>query len=141
MGCRMEEDIFIRFLRKYYAEHGTINNIPYKFEVMFEGRRLCVYEFLKNMRNRHKAYLGSERKVNGYDSKLSISRYKALDEMGYDWQERSFKTMEDVKNEDEILFLRNYYSSHGTINDIGYKTVVNFNGKILKIGIYVKSLL
>lgn len=140
MGCRMEEDIFIRFLRKYYAEHGTINNIPYKFEVMFEGRRLCVYEFLKNMRNRHKAYLGSGRKVNGYDSRLSVSRYKALDEMGYDWQERSFKRREDVKTEDEILFLKNYYSSHGTINDIGYKTVVNFNGKILKIGSYLKAL-
>lgn len=136
----MEDDIYIRFLRQYYEEHGTINDIPFKFVVMFEEKRLCVYEFLKNVRNRHRAYIGEGKTMNGYNSKLSLSRYQALDEMGYDWNANTLKTAASVKTEPEILYLRSHYAKFGTINDIPYGTEVNFNGKVLKIGSYLKTV-
>lgn len=136
----MEEDIYIRFLRQYYEEHGTINDIPYKFVAMFEGERLCVYDFLKNIRNRHRAYIGEGKIMNGYNTKLSLARYQALDEMGYDWNSNPLKTKETVKTEPEILYLRSHYAEFGTINDILYGTEVNFNGKVLKIGDYLKTV-
>lgn len=136
----MEEDIYIRFLRQYYKEHGTINDIPFKYIVEYEGQRLCVYEFLKNIRNRHRAYLGIGKAMNGSHSKLSLNRYKALEEMGYDWNGNTLKTAKDIIDEPEIRFLRKHYAETGTINDIPYGTEVVFENKILKIGSYLKSL-
>ena len=136
----MEEDIYIRFLRQYYKEHGTINDIPFKYIVEFEGQRLCVYEFLKNIRNRHRAYIGTGRDMSGSHSKLSLSRYKALDEMNYDWNGNTLKTAKDVIDEPEIHFLRKHYAETGTMNDIPYGTEVVFENKTLKIGSYLKSL-
>lgn len=135
-----EEDIYIRYLREYHKEHGTINNIPFKYTVVFEDTTLFVYEFLKNIRNRHRAYIGESKPMSGYKSKKSLSRYQALDEMGYDWNSNSRKTKDSVQTEIEVRFLRDHYQKYGTINDIPYGAEVEFEGKILKIGSYLKVL-
>ena len=136
----MEDDIYIRYLREYYKEHGTINNIPFKFTVEFEDTILYVYEFLKNIRNRHRAYIGESKPMSGYKSATSIRRYQALDEMGYDWNSNSKKTKESVQTEPEVRFLRDHFEKYGTINDIPYGAEVEFEGKTLKIGSYLKVL-
>lgn len=136
----MADDIYIRYLREYYEEHGTINDIPFKFAPEFEGRKIYVYEFLKNIRNRHKAYIGEAKPMSGYNSQTSIRRYQALDEMGYNWNGNSRKTAESVQTEPEVRFLRSHFEEFGTINDIPYGTEVEFEGKKLKIGSYLKVL-
>lgn len=136
----MQDDIYIRYLRKYHKEHGTINNIPFKFTVEFEDTTLYVYEFLKNIRNRHRAYIGESKPMSGYKSETSLRRYQALDEMGYDWNSNSRKTKETVQTEPEVRFLRQHYKENKTINDIPYGAVVEFEGKTLKIGSYLKVL-
>ena len=136
----MQDDIYIRYLRHHYKEHGTINNIPFKFTADFDGKTLYVYEFLKNIRNRHRAYIGESKPMSGYKSATSIRRYQALDEMGYDWNSNSKKTKESVQTEPEVRFLRDHFEKYGTINDIPYGAVVEFEGKTLKIGSYLKVL-
>ena len=136
----MQDDIYIRYLREHYKEQGTINNIPFKFTVEFDGKTLYVYEFLKNIRNRHRAYIGESKPMSGYQSATSLRRYQALDEMGYDWNSNSRKTKESVQIEIEVRFLRDYFEKNGTINDIPYGAEVEFEGKVLKIGSYLKVL-
>ena len=122
----MQDDIYIRYLRVYHKEHGTIKNIPFNFTVEFEDTTLYVYEFLKNIRNRHRAYIGESKPMSGYKSETSLRRYQALDEMGYDWNSNSRKTKETVQTEPEVRFLRQHYKENKTINDIPYGAVVEF---------------
>lgn len=136
----MLNDIYISYLREYYKVNGTINNIPYGLTVVYQGKTLKIYDFLKNIRNRHRSYIAQDNKMNGASSKTSLERYRALDEMEIDWNLSSAKKVEDISEEDMILYLRKHYQEHQTINDIPYTTEVVFEGKILKIGSYLKTL-
>lgn len=136
----MFNDIYISYLREYYEANGTINNIPYGYTVVYQGKTLKIYDFLKNIRNRHRSYIAQDNKMTGSSSKTSIERYKALDEMQIDWNLSSAKKVEDISDEDMIRYLRMHYKEYQTINNIPYNTEVEFEGKVLKIGSYLKTL-
>lgn len=134
----MSDDIYIRYLESHYKKHGTINNIDTKMVVEFEGEKLHIGRFLKNIRFRHKKYIESPAKENA--NTLSLQRYEALDKMGFEWQKGHYKSKESAIEEPAILYLRKHYLEHKTINDIDRNQTVIFNGQELKIGRYLTKL-
>lgn len=135
----MTEDIYIRYLRNYYQEHRTINDIPHNYIVEFEGQTLNIGIFFNTIKTRHKAYINGTTR-SGAKSSLSLKRYQALDEMNYDWDDARLKKENDVVEEPQIRYLRKYFEEHGTINDIGISDIVEFEGENLKIGSYLRSI-
>ena len=134
----MSDDIYIRYLESHYKKHGTINNIDTKMVVEFEGEKLHIGRFLKNIRLRHKKYIESNATENA--NSLSLQRYESLDKMGFEWQKGHYKSKESVIEEPAILYLRKHYLEHKTINDIDRNEVVIFDGQELKIGRYLTKV-
>lgn len=135
----MTEDIYINYLRKYYEEHGTINDIHPKHTFTHEEVTINIYDFLKKIKYNHKKYV-SGKTDRGAASKLSLERYQALDEMGYDWSVHPPRTNSDPYTDKEVLYLRKHYKEHGTINDIGMHDVVTFEGQEVKIGQFITAM-
>lgn len=133
-------DIYLLCLKKYYEEHGTINNISANTTVEYEGKMINLSTFIHNMKFKHRYYLEGSTTMSGVNSKRSLERYKALEEMGIDWNITAIKRGEDVLEEDEVRYLREHYREYGTIDDITYDTVVEYNGKKLNIGLYIRTL-
>ena len=106
----MTEDIYINYLRKYYEEHGTINDIHPKHTFTHEGVTINIYDFLKKIKYNHKKYV-SGKTDRGAASKLALERYKALDEMGYDWSVHPPRTNNDPYTDKEILYLIKHYKA------------------------------
>lgn len=129
----------IRYLRQYYAEHGTINTITTREVVEFEGKPLNIGSFFNNIRAMHKQYLegGSESDCR---SSISLMKYKLLDEMEYDWEDSRVRKRENVLEGKELRYLRQKYEQTGTINDIKARDVVEFEGKPLKIGVFIAKM-
>lgn len=135
----MTEDIYINYLRKYYEEHGTINDIRPKHTFVHEGVTIDIYDFLKKIKYNHKKYV-SGKTDRGSASKLSLERYQALDEMGYDWSVHPPRTNNDPTTDKEILYLRKHFQEQGTINDIGMHDTVTFEGEQIKIGQFLTTI-
>ena len=134
----MKEDIYIRYLRHHYKEHGTINNIPSGYTVTFEGQTLNIYTFLNSIKTRHNAYINGTYR-SGATSTLSLSRYQALDEMNFSWTDSRLKK-EEVQEEIQLRYLKEHFKENGTINDIPINAIVEFEGQTLKIGSYLRSI-
>lgn len=134
----MKEDIYIRYLRKHFQEHGTINDIHSGYTVIFEGQKLNIYTFLNSIKTRHNAYITGKVR-SGATSTLSLSRYQALDEMNFSWTDSRLKK-EEEQEEIQLRYLREYFKDNGTINDIPITKVVEFEGQTLKIGSYLRSI-
>ena len=135
----MTEDIYINYLRKYYEEHGTINDIKPKHTFIYNGLTIDIYEFLKKTKYNHKKYV-SGKTDRGAASKLSLERYQALDEMEYDWSVHPLRTNNDPATDKEILYLRKHFEEYGTINDIGINDIVIFEGRKIKIGQFITTI-
>ena len=135
----MIEDIYINYLRKYYEEHGTINNISPKHTFVHDGVTINIYDFLKKIKYNHKKYI-SGKTDRGVASKLSLERYQALDEMGYDWSVHPPRTNNDPSTDKEILYLRKHFQEHGTINNISMNDTVTFEGEQIKIGQFLTTI-
>lgn len=129
------DDIYIRYLREYYNEHGTINDISTIAEVEYEGKTLKIGSFLGNMRKRYKIYLEGKEKTG----KLATWRYKELTEMNFDWTPRKTKSKNIKETDPYIRYLIEHYNLHGTINDIKKNTEVEFEGKRLCIGSFISA--
>lgn len=134
----MQEDIYIRYLRYHFQEHGTINDIHSGYTVIFEGQKLNIYTFLNSIKTRHNAYVNGKVR-SGATSTLSLSRYKALDEMNFSWTDNRLKK-EEVQEEIQLRYLRKHFKEHCTINDIPITAIVVFEGQELKIGSYLRSI-
>ncbi len=129
----MVDDIYISFLKDYYAKHGTINDISYNTVVEYRGRKLKIGSFLRRIKYYHCDFLVGNGNQDAF-SDLSIKRYEELDELGFIWN-RSISD-DDIN----IRFLRSYYAVHGTINDIPTTAIVEFEGKTLKIGFFLRNI-
>lgn len=135
----MSNDIYMDYLKKYYEEYGTINDIMSGHTVEVDGKALDIYEFIKKIRYNHKKYI-SGKTDRGVASKLSLSRYEQLDQMGYDWSTHPPRIKNDPYNDKEILYLRKHFQEYGTINNIGIHDIVEYEGKPLKIGQFLMSI-
>ena len=73
-------------------------------------------------------------------SELELKRQEALDKMHYDWDFHKHQKEAMLENDPYIRYLRIHHQEHGTINDIKPKEEVEFEGKILKIGVFVNDI-
>lgn len=132
----LQQDIYIRYLNKHYAEFGTINNIKSNEVVDFEGEKLNIGRFLKEMRCGHSYFVQGENNGRGSMSLLSIARYQALEDLGFRWHGRN----DDLEQDIYIRYLCKHYDEHGTINNIKSDAVVDFEGQEIKIGLFLQNL-
>lgn len=133
------DDKYIKFLQKYYQEHGTINDIPANYIVEFEGKRLDIYNFLRTTKANYKKHITGSNKKRGVSSELSLYRYEALKEMDFCFENATIKKKE--AREQKILnYLKQHYKKHGTINDISNYKVVLYKGEALRIGDFLLEI-
>ena len=129
------DDKAIRYLEKYYREHGSLDNVPKT--VIFEGEELDIQKFLADRRKKHRK---RETDPTYKPSKLELKRQDALDKMNYDWEFHKHQKESMLENDPYIRYLQIHHQQHGTINDIKPRDEVEFEGKILKIGVFVNDL-
>lgn len=129
-----KDDRYIRFLKQYFQEHQTIENVPKK--VVFEGEELNIENFFEDRRKKHRR---KEMHQDYKPSELESKRWEALDEMNYDWNQHEKRKQELMENDPYICYLKEHYKTHGTINDITAKQEVEFKGQILKIGAFIND--
>ena len=135
----MENDIYLRYFEYHYRLYKTVNNIGDNDTVEYEGETLKIGWFKRSIRNKHSYYVKGENK-RGSMTPLMLHRYKALDNLGFIWTPQKRLT-EDILTTDKYLrYLSKHYQKHGTVNDIKYTDVVDFEGEQLKIGIFIKSI-
>ena len=131
----VDNDIYIRYLKHYFEEHGTINDIPTTKEVEFEGKIVKIGCFLNEIRQSYEVH----REGKGKPEELSLSRYKALNSMYFNWTPTETKA-DTVKSKDPyIKYLTRHYNLYGTINDIQRDMEVEFEGKKLCIGSFITA--
>ena len=123
-----ETDKYLCFLREYYQEHGTINNIPIDMVVERDGETLKIGCFLVSIKSLYHAYTKGIRRSGSF-SERSLARYQALIEMGY-INTNPTKEEKDIN----IEYLKKHYTEYGTINDIKVHDIVEFEGQKLQIG-------
>lgn len=135
----MENDIYLDYFRKHYSLHGTVNNIGDNDEVVFLGKTLKIGWFKRMIRNKHNYY---KRGIDarGSCTALAINRYNVLDELGFEWEPQKKLTENILGNDLYIKYLQDYYREHGTINDISLTSSVEYDGKTLKIGSFIKNI-
>lgn len=129
-----EDDKYIRFLETFYEEHKSLDGVPKK--VIFENEELDIYAFLENRRKKHRK---KETTPSYNPSKLELKRWEALDRMHYDWNFHEKRKQELLKNDPFIRYLKENYSKYGSLNQISPKEEVIFEGKVLKIGVFIND--
>ena len=77
-------DIYIQFLEEYYKRNKTINDIKRDMIIEYKGQTLKVGEFYAQIRKQHRLY-EQGKNSRGCQTPLSISRYEALEKMGFTW--------------------------------------------------------
>ena len=133
----MTEDLYIEYLKEYYQEHGTINDISPEKIVIYKNKQLQIGHFLSNMRLSHQKYLESQGKE--MSTALMLTRYNKLSKMGFNWEKTQRKSPTKVLEEPAIRYLKEHYKKTGTINDIRSSDIVTFEGKELSIGLYLSK--
>ena len=135
----MEDDIYLRYFKYHYELYKTINNIGDNDIVEYEGQILKIGWFKRSIRNKHSYYTKKENK-RGSMTPLMLHRYEVLDCLGFVWEPQK-KTTEDILIKDKyIRYLRQHHQECGTINNIKYTDVVEFEGEQLKIGSFIKTI-
>ena len=129
-----KDDKFIRFLEIYYKEHQTLDNVPKT--VIFEGEELSIDNFLSDRRKKHRK---REINPNYKPSILELKRQQALDDMHYDWNFHQKRKQELLENDPYIRYLKWHHNKYGTINNIAATEEVEFEGQILKIGVFIND--
>lgn len=113
----MKEDRFLKYLKAYYQEHQTINDIPRDAIVIFEGTPLKIGEFLASIRKQYRLYLNND-KSRGSMSETSLNRYKVLNSLDFEWEPRK-KTQKNLEENDVcMIFIEKYYEKHQTLEGI-----------------------
>ena len=135
----MEDDIYLRYFKYHYSQYQTVNNIGDNDTVEYEGKTLKIGWFKRSIRNKHSYYIKGENK-RGSMTPLMLHRYEVLDSLNFVWTPQKNLT-EDILTKDKYLrYLKQHHQKHGTINNIKYTDVVEFEGEQLKIGIFIKSI-
>lgn len=124
----------IKYLRYYYSQHKTINDIAFEDVVEFEGEEIKIGAYIRNVCQDHLEYLNGNKKVS---SPIYLMRYSFFDDMEFIWDTEKRNAIITLSNDIMIKYLRYHYSKHKTINNIGYDEVVTFEGQELKIGAYL----
>ncbi len=91
-----ENDRYIRYLQKHYLEHGTINDIPSRFETEFEGEILKIGSFINECRAKHWAYSTGKTSSKAVATPLLLKRYQELEAMKIDW--RPLAKIQEIAN-------------------------------------------
>lgn len=133
-------DIYIRALQSYYQENETINDISGSYTVTFENETINLAQFLRTMRQLHKHFQMGSTKKRGAHSELSQYRYKALQEMNFDFENQIDKRQKEINKEPVIRYLKYHYKKYGTINNIDSKMVVLFEKQVLNIGEFLSKI-
>lgn len=137
----MADDIHMRYLQQYYKEHNnSLADVEPNGQdfVIFEGQKLYIAKFLSRMREEHKRYIDptKRRPVTA----KTLTRFKRLEMMNFSWEKPRKKRSQLALEEKEIKYLRYRYSKNKTINDISFDDIVEFDGKELKIGAFIKRV-
>lgn len=134
------KDPYIKYLRRHYNLYGTINDITRGMNVEFEGKTLCIGNFLSATRIKHRHYLNGD-DTPGCASSTALERYKILEQMKIEWEPRKKSLREKLQTTDKHMrYLRQHYKVYGTINNISTRTVVLFENEPLKIGNFLDDI-
>lgn len=129
---------YIAYLRDYYKEHGTINDIGLDKIVIYNGIRLDIGEFLTRSSLYHQA-LATGVKLYGSGTMKSRAINYALGSMNFNWDEHII--VPDIINFDPYIeYLEKYYEINGTINDIKTSRVATIYGIELNIGRFLEQM-
>ena len=132
------EDKHLRYLRSHYEEFGTINDIPVRQVVTFEGEVLKIGNFLSDIRAAHRIYTSKKEGEYAYNE-LSLKRYAALDEMEFDWTPGTKRG--NIQDEDiYIRYLKLFYMEHGSLENVTLQDMVEFEGEILRIRDFISNI-
>lgn len=135
----MEDDIYLRYFKYHHSLYQTVNNIGDNDVVEYEGHTLKIGWFKRTVRNKHSYYIKGENKRGGF-SPLMLKRYEVLDELDFEWTPQK-RLIENILTSDKyIRYLQEHYQQHGTINNIKYTDIVEYEGESLKIGVFIKSI-
>lgn len=135
----MQDDIYLRYFKYHYELHQTVNNIGDNDIVEYEGQILKIGWFKRSIRNKHSYYAKGENK-RGSMTPLMLHRYQVLDSLGFIWTPQKKLTEDVLENDKYLRYLKLHHQQHGTINNIKYTDVVEFEGEELKIGIFIKLI-
>lgn len=130
----IQKDKFIMFLEEYYAKNQTLAGIPNK--VSYAGERLNMSNFFSDRRKKRTRAMTDS---SFQPSTLEKARWQVLDKLGYDWDYATKKANALLENDPYIRYLEWHYNNYGTINNITAKQEVEFEGQILKIGIFIND--
>ena len=135
----VQDEREIRYLREYFKEHGTINDISKDKIVEFEGQKLNIGLYLSKIRYNHSCYLRKKEHQEA-TSPISLERYRLLDELHIQWSLKKGTVIPEQEEDIRIRYLRQHRKEHGTINDISTNQIVEFEGKTLKIGYFINMV-
>ncbi len=133
----MVEDKFINFLIAYYNEHKTISDIPRDLIVNYKQEPLKIGEFLGAIRRQHRLYIKGK-SDRGCKSPLTLSRYKALDEMNFIWEPSTVKQQALEERDPALEFVIAYYDQHHTYENLPEE--VEIDGKKLNIRAFLSHI-
>lgn len=129
-----EHDKPTLFLQEYYAKHKTLVGVPKKVE--YNGEVISIESYLSDRRKERRRAAANP---DYQPSKLEKARWVALDDMHYDWDYYEKQKQESLENDPFIRYLEWHFQKYGTINNISSKQEVEFEDKILKIGIFIND--
>ena len=107
-------ELKLQLLNIYYKEHGTINDINQKYEVIVDNEVIKLGSFINDLRKQHKKYLINPDSV----SEKNKERFKYLERLNIDWTPKETEWM------DKYYLLKEYKSVYGNI-DIPYEYEIN----------------
>ena len=107
-------ELKLQLLDIYYKEHGTINDINQKYEVIVDNERIKLGSFINDLRKQHKKYLLDPNSISEKNKK----RFKYLERLNIDWTPKETEWM------DKYYLLKEYKCVYGNI-DVPYEYEIN----------------
>lgn len=132
-------DKHMRYLREHYETYGTINNISTRAIVLFENEPLKIGNFLDDIRSSHRNYVAVGKALESC-GEYSLSRYRALDEMNFDWNPSTYKPSFQSEKDIYMRYLQQFYFEHGNLDDVILQDLVEFEGQILRIRSFISDI-
>ena len=130
-----EEDPYMEFIEDYYKKNKTLEGLPK--QITYKGKVLNIDNFITDRRSKHKEAFENE---NITPSALEKTRWARLDALSFDWEPSKTAHEELMNNDICMRYLKYHYAKHKTINNITAKQEVVFEGKKLKIGIFINDM-
>lgn len=135
LKTQAEEDLYMEYIKTHYNQYKTLKNLPSK--IIYKETELNLETFLSDRRKKYKKSLTDTTYTL---SELEQARIAYLQTTDFDWTPQQTKHAEMMENDICMRYLQKRFKETGTINDITAKEEVTFEGKVLKIGIYINEL-